>query len=100
VELVDERDGLIQRQLAGIHLPEELQHHRDLHGAGGMEGAISLQEHRVLRAAEVLVRHGNGRALHLRDALLEGAAEGVRTRRRRGEQEEQSSLEHERAQER
>ena len=53
--------GVVERQRAGLRLPEQLDHHRHLHRAGGVERLVGIDQH-LRPAVERLEGDGDFRA--------------------------------------
>ncbi len=79
--MIDQENALIEPQGAGIHLPEQLDHHGHLHGAGRVKAVVGTEIEAVARL-EVVKSHPDDRSGNLGDTALDVRGEGFRLRHR------------------
>ena len=88
-KLIHQGNALIEPQGAGIHLPEQLDHHGHLHGAGGVKAFVGTEIEAVARL-EVVKSHPDDRSGNLGDTAFDAPRRGVsaaRSRAPRGRRE-------------
>jgi hypothetical protein len=87
--MIHQWNALIEPQGAGVHLPEQLDHHGHFHCAGRVKAFVGTEIEGVTRL-EVVEGHPDDRSRNLGDTALDVRGEGFRLRDRGSREPDES----------